>query len=138
MLAAHEASTSIVVPFSNFHTVAEAITTGNPMGGDEIIHKAKKYNWLAESVTEEEILVSQRKLGEVGYFVEPASATSLYAIKKLFKAEKIKEGSTVVMMLTGTGLKDLDVFKYYHLNVMESNIEKVEDDVWNLLKNIYN
>lgn len=50
-----------VVPFSNFHTVAEAITTGNPMGGDEIIHKAKRYNWLAESVTEEEILVSQTK-----------------------------------------------------------------------------
>jgi threonine synthase len=50
-----------VVPFSNFHTVAEAITTGNPTGGDEIIHKAKRYNWLAESVTEEEILVSQKK-----------------------------------------------------------------------------
>ena len=29
-----------VIPFSNFHTVAEAITTGNPMGGDEIIAKA--------------------------------------------------------------------------------------------------
>ena len=29
-----------IIPFSNFHTVAEAITTGNPMGGDEIIAKA--------------------------------------------------------------------------------------------------
>jgi threonine synthase len=127
-----------VVPFSNFHTIAEAITTGNPMGGDEIIHKAKEYNWLAESVSEEEILVSQRKLGEVGYFVEPASATSLYAVKKLFKAGKIEKGATVVMMLTGTGLKDLDVFQYYHLDVRESDIEKIEDDVRNLLKNIYN
>jgi len=36
-----------VVPFSNFHTVAEAITTGNPMGGDEIIAKAAQYGWLA-------------------------------------------------------------------------------------------
>ncbi|GAH90224.1 unnamed protein product, partial [marine sediment metagenome] len=101
-------------------------------------HKAKKYNWLAESVSEKEILVSQRKLGEVGYFVEPASATSLYAVKKLFKAGKIEKGATVVMMLTGTGLKDLDVFQYYHLDVMESDIEKIEDDVRNLLKNIYN
>ncbi|MBU4350484.1 threonine synthase [bacterium] len=127
-----------VVPFSNFRTIAEAITTGNSMGGDEIIQKAKKYNWLAESVSEKEILVSQRKLGEVGYFVEPASATSLYAVKKLFMAGKIERGATVVMMLTGTGLKDLDVFQYYRLDVMESDIEKIEDDVRNLLKNIHN
>ncbi|MEA2021574.1 MAG: threonine synthase [Candidatus Caldatribacteriota bacterium] len=118
-----------IIPFSNFHTIAEAITTGNPMGGRELIHKAKKYHWLAESVTEEEILQSQRKFGEVGYFVEPASATSLYAVKKLRKAGKIEKDATVVLMLTGTGLKDLDIFQNYRVDVMESDIENIEEDI---------
>lgn len=114
-----------VIPFSNFHTVAEAITTGNPMGGDEIIDKAYKYGWLAESVTEEEILESQRRLAESGYFVEPASATSLYAVKKLREQGKIEQNASVVIILTGSGLKDSEVFKYHQLN--ESFVGVLED-----------
>ena len=122
-----------VIPFSNFHTIAEAITTGNPMGGKELIHKAYKYHWLSESVTEEEILQSQRKFGESGYFVEPASATSLCAVKKLFNAGKIEKDAMVVLMLTGTGLKDLDVFQQYRVDVLESDIENIEKDVKSML-----
>ena len=122
-----------VIPFSNFHTIAEAITTGNPMGGKELIHKAYKYHWLSESVTEEEILQSQRKFGESGYFVEPASATSLCAVKKLFNAGKIEKDATVILMLTGTGLKDLDVFQHYPVDVLESDIENIEKDVKSIL-----
>jgi len=122
-----------VIPFSNFHTIAEAITSGNPMGGNELIHKAAVYHWLAESVTEEEILNSQRKFGETGYFVEPASATSLFAVKKLREAGKIEKNATVILMLTGTGLKDLDVFQNYPVNVMESDLHRVEGDIKKLL-----
>ena len=122
-----------VIPFSNFHTIAEAITTGNPMGGKELIHKAYKYHWLSESVTEEEILQSQRKFGESGYFVEPASATSLCAVKKLFNAGKIEKDATVILILTGTGLKDLDVFQHYRVDVLESDLRHIEEDVQGLL-----
>jgi len=115
-----------VIPFSNFHTVAEAITTGNPMGGDEIIDKAYKYGWLAESVSEEEILESQRRLAESGYFVEPASATSLYAVKKLREQGKIEQDASVVIILTGSGLKDPDVLKYHKLNESFVELEDVE------------
>jgi len=115
-----------IIPFSNFHTVAEAITTGNPMGGDEIIDKAYKYGWLAEDVTEEEIIESQKRLAESGYFVEPASATSLYAIKKLREIGKIEKDACVVMILTGSGLKDSEVLKYHKANVSEVKLENVE------------
>ncbi|HMA61403.1 MAG TPA: threonine synthase, partial [bacterium] len=71
-----------VVPFTNFHTVAEAITTGNPLGGREIIDKTRKFGWLAEDVSEKEIIDSQKVLAQSGFFVQPASATSLYAVKK--------------------------------------------------------
>ncbi len=122
-----------VVPFSDFHTIAEAITSGNPMGGDEIIDKAKKYNWLAESVTEEEILLSQKKLAESGFFVEPASATVVSAVKKLFDNEKIDPLSNVILILTGSGLKDFDVFKYHNCLPIESDIERIEEDLKKIL-----
>ncbi|MCX5906370.1 MAG: pyridoxal-phosphate dependent enzyme, partial [Deltaproteobacteria bacterium] len=119
-----------VIPFTNFHTIAESITTGEPLGGDELIDKTKKFGWLAEDATEEEILESQRKLAEGGYFVEPASATSLYAVKKLKAAGKMGEKDTVVLMLTGSGLKDPGVVsQFQHVNVAKSDIETIHIDL---------
>ena len=125
-----------VIPFSNFHTIAEAITTGNPPGGDEIIDKATKYGWLAEDVSEEEILISQKMLAESGFLVEPATATSLYAIKKLRDNGKIKKHESVVMMLTGSGLKDAGVLRSHPSNTKEMELEKVESALLELVKHV--
>ena len=122
------------VPFKNVHTIASAITTGNPMGGEEILEKAYKYNWLAEEVTEEEILWGQRLLGRVGFFVEPSAATSVAAIQKLCKAGKIKRHESVVIMLTGSGLKDSEVFRHHEIKVVHSNVLNIESDVARILK----
>ena len=122
-----------VIPFSNFHTVAEAITTGNPIGGDEIIDKANKYNWLAEDVTEEEIIESQKLLAESGFFVEPASATSLSAIKKLKDSGKIKKNASIIMLLTGSGLKDSEILQYHKVNMQEVELDKIENTITKLL-----
>jgi len=114
-----------VIPFSNFHTIAEAITTGNPMGGDEIIAKAYGHNWLAEDVEEAEILESQRLLAGAGWFVEPAAATTLWAAKKLRAQGRIAAGESVLLMLTGAGLKDLEVLRQQPCNVIESSLANV-------------
>ena len=122
------------VPFSDVRTIAKAIATGNPMGGDEILDKAYKYNWLAEDVTEEEILIGQRILGRAGFFVEPSSATSLLAVKKLREAEKVKRHESVVLMLTGSGLKDLEVFPHHCIKVISSDISTIKSDLDKILK----
>ncbi len=122
-----------VIPFANFHTVAEAITTGNPMGGDEIIAKTCEHNWLAEDVAEEEILEAQRVFAQAGWFVEPATATILSAVKKLRAAGRIAAGESVVLMLTGAGLKDLDALKQQPFEVIETSLEKVRRDVASVL-----
>ncbi len=121
------------VPFSDIHTIAKAITTGNPMGGDEILDKAYKYNWLAEDVTEEEILVGQRILGQAGFFVEPSSATSLLAVKKLCMSGKIKQNESVMLMLTGSGLKDSEVFQHHSIKVISSTLSTIEGDLRKIL-----
>lgn len=121
------------IPFADFETVAEAITSGNPMGGDEILDKAYKHNWLAESTTEDEILESQIVLAKAGFFVEPASATSLAAVRKLREAGKIKSDESVVLMLTASGLKDSGAFKYHNFTIHESTLETIEADVTTIL-----
>jgi threonine synthase len=118
-----------VIPFANFHTVAEAIITGNPMGGDEIIAKAYQHGWLAEDAAEEEILQAQRVFAQAGWFVEPATATTLCAVRKLRAADRIAAGESVVLMLTGAGLKDLDALKHQPFNIIESNLDNVRRDL---------
>jgi threonine synthase len=125
-----------VIPFHDAHTVAEAITTGNPRGGEELIQKAREFDWLAEDVSEEEILTSQRRLARSGMFVEPASATSLFAVKKLRESGRIPADASVVLMLTGSGLKDPDVLQHHRLDVVESEIDRVESDLEALLSRI--
>jgi threonine synthase len=122
-----------VVPFSNFHTIAEAITTGNPMGGDEIIDKAKRYGWLAEDVTEDKIIESQSLLAKTGYFVEPATATSLHAVKKLRQSGKIAANASVIMILTGSGLKSPDALKYHQANISAVPLKDIEDSLKDIL-----
>jgi len=118
-----------VIPFANFHTVAEAITTGNPMGGDEIIAKAYQHGWLAEDAVEEEIMEAQRVLAQAGWFVEPATATSLSAVRKLRAAGRIAPAESVVLMLTGAGLKDPDALKHQPSKIVESRLDRVRQDV---------
>lgn len=122
-----------VVPFSNVQTVAEAITTGNPMGGDELIDKAARHHWLAEDVSEDEILESQRLLAQEGWFVEPAAATVLGAVRKLRLAGAIASGASVVLMLTGAGLKDLDALKRRPFKPFDSRLETLRRDLETLL-----
>ena len=114
-------------------TIAEAITSGDPPGGDEIVLKAKQHGWLAEDVTEEEILDAQRRLAGAGFFVEPAAATSLAAVKKLRAAGKIGEEDSVVLMLTGSGLKDMSVFARQSVDVIESDLRRIRGDVEKIL-----
>jgi threonine synthase len=118
-----------VIPFVNFHTVAEAMTSGNPMGGDELIDKARRFRWLAEDVTEEEILDSQLRLAHGGFFVEPAAATSLGAVRSLREQGKIEPDACVVLMLTGSGLKDQEVVRSRRSIIIDSDMKSVEEDV---------
>jgi threonine synthase len=125
---------SDIVPFENFHTIAEAITSGNPMGGKEIIEKAYEHDWLAETVSEEEIKEAQKVLAASGFFVEPASATSLFAVKKLKEKGAIGKNEQVVLMLTGSGLKDSEVFGDIKLPLFNSTQENLKNDINDLLK----
>jgi threonine synthase len=94
-------------PVEKPETIATAIRIGNPASWEGAIRAKEESGGLIEAVTDEEILEAYRYLArEEGIFVEPASAASLAGVWRLLREGRLEEGTTVVLTLTGHGLKD--------------------------------
>ena len=90
-------------------TVATAIKIGNPASWGLALEALKDSQGWIEIVTDEEILRAYRLLArEEGIFMEPASAATVAGLVKMVKAGRVDPGSTLVLTLTGHGLKDPD------------------------------
>jgi threonine synthase len=87
-------------------TVATAIRIGNPASWYGANAAATESGGGIHAVTDEEILAAYRLLAsEESVFCEAASAASVAGLLKI----GVPEGSTVVCVLTGHGLKDPDL-----------------------------
>ena len=90
-------------------TVASAIRIGNPASWHLAVAAAETSGGRFGSVTDEEILVAQRRLAAAeGIFVEPGSAASVAGLLKDVEAGADFRGRTMVVTVTGHGLKDVD------------------------------
>jgi threonine synthase len=90
-------------------TVATAIKIGNPASWGAAVEAMKDSQGWIDIVTDEEILHAYRVLArEEGIFMEPASAASVAGLVKTVKSGRVEHGSTLVLTLTGHGLKDPD------------------------------
>ncbi|WP_457752365.1 threonine synthase [Thermococcus sp.] len=89
--------------FEKPETIAKAIANPYPPSGNAVLKLMRDFGWSCVSVSDKEILEAQRKLAGEGIFVQPASATSVAALRKL----EFPEGVKVVSILTGSGLKTL-------------------------------
>ena len=96
-------------PVANPETIATAIRIGNPAGWKGAVAARDESGGLIEAVTDQEITDAYRFIAErEGIFAEPASAASVAGVIKLAKRNYFKEGSSIVLTLTGSGLKDPD------------------------------
>ena len=96
-------------PCPNPETVATAIRIGNPVSAHIAKEAVAQSGGEFNSVTDEEILAAQKLLSSKGgLFAEPASCAPLAGLIKLKKEERLPEGITAAMILTGNGLKDPD------------------------------
>ena len=88
-------------------TIASAIRIGNPASWELAIAAREHSNGYFGAISDEKILEAHRILSaEVGVFVEPASAISVAGLLERAEAGEIPSGSTVVLTVTGHGLKD--------------------------------
>ncbi len=93
-------------PVEEPETVATAIRIGNPASWISATAAASESGGAIAAVTDEEILAAYRFLAQrESVFCEAASAASVAGLM----ATGVPEGSTVVCVLTGHGLKDPDL-----------------------------
>jgi threonine synthase len=89
-------------------TVATAIRIGDPVSHDRAVGAIQATNGVVEQVTDEELMAAKREIDGAGIGCEPASATTWAGVKKLRAAGVMKQGESVVCVLTGHMLKDSD------------------------------
>jgi threonine synthase len=94
----------------NPETVATAIRIGNPARWRQALQALDESGGIITALTDDQILESWQLLAsKEGLFVEPASATGLAALRKMINSGEIDPSNkTIVVVLTGHGLKDPD------------------------------
>jgi threonine synthase len=91
----------------NPDTIASAIRIGNPASWELAIAAHADSDGYFGAINDEKILEAHRILSaEVGIFVEPASAISVAGLLERAEAGAIPRDATVVLTVTGHGLKD--------------------------------
>ena len=90
------------------NTLADSIAVGVPRNADKALNAVRESNGIAVNVSDEEILAAMRLLGRTqGVFGEPAGVTGTAGVKKALELGLIDPDATVVSIVTGNGLKDV-------------------------------
>jgi threonine synthase len=94
-------------PVEHPETIASAIRIGNPASWELALAAREETDGYFGAIDDDHILLAHRLLSaEVGIFVEPASAISVAGLLERAEAGAIGAGATVVLTVTGHGLKD--------------------------------
>ena len=117
------------------NTIADSISVGRPRNGEMAIFHIRASNGWVEVVSDEQILNAMSILAKrTGIFAEPAGATAFAGLLKVSVEKRLRSDETVVVLVTGSGLKDIDsamkVVKQPHY--IKPNIEEVEKNLGKL------
>jgi threonine synthase len=104
--AAMKRGIDLVKPVPKPQTIAKSLAIGTPADGYYAIHTMKQTGGAAEDVSDDEIVEGIRMLAECeGIFAETAGGVTTACAKKLIATGKIGAGDSIVLCVTGHGLK---------------------------------
>ena len=86
-------------------TIAEGTAIAAPIRLPEVLEALRSSGGGGVLLSEAEIEIAVVELANIGIYVEPTSAQASAALLKLVEAGEIGLGESVVLVLTGTGLK---------------------------------
>ena len=89
------------------NTIADSISVDLPRDGLRVLQRVRQSGGFYLTVSDQEILAAIPELGSVGLFVEPAAATAYAGLVKALKDHQINPDEPVLVMSTGSGLKDI-------------------------------
>ena len=91
------------------NTFADSIAVGVPRNPVKALRAISESNGVVVNVSDEEIMEAMRLLGSrAGVFAEPAGATGTAGLKKAVETGLIEKDASVVSVVTGNGLKDVN------------------------------
>ncbi|HUZ84002.1 MAG TPA: threonine synthase, partial [Gaiellales bacterium] len=89
--------------------IAKSLAIGNPADGVFALQVARRTGGSIEAVTDDEIVDGIRLLARTtGIFTETAGGVTTAVLRKLAERGEIPAGETVVLYITGDGLKTVD------------------------------
>jgi threonine synthase len=93
-------------------TIAKSLAIGNPADGPYAVELARRTGGSVDAVTDDEIRAGIKLLAETtGIFTETAGGVTTAVLKKLAERGDIDPSERVVAVITGEGLKTLDVVR---------------------------
>jgi threonine synthase len=97
--------------FENAETVASGLRVPKAIGDFLILDAIRASHGTAIAVTDEELIKAVGEIGAAeGIFCAPEGAACLPALKKLIEQDQVKEGESIVIFNTGSGIKYLEAF----------------------------
>lgn len=140
--------TDLIKPVENPDTIVKSLAIGNPADGYYAYHVMESTGGYGENPTDAETVAGIKLLGETeGIFAETAGGVTVAATKRLVEAGKLGPDSSVVLCITGNGLKTREVLEGTYdvheaiqptlsdvVGLMDSlkdkNSQKVEEAAW--------
>ena len=95
-------------------TLASAIRIGNPVSFPKAVDALKRYNGVAESVSEDRLADAAARGDLHGFYHCPHTGVALGALEQLVEKGTIEKGSKVVVVSTAHGLKFSEFKTGYH------------------------
>lgn len=94
------------------NTIAKSIAIGNPADGFYVSKVIKDTQGWGASASDGEIIDAIKLLAKTeGVFTEPAGGTTLAAAIKLIQSGRIPSDESIVVSITGNGLKTIEVMQ---------------------------
>jgi len=88
-------------------TIADSISVDLPRDGVRALRAARETGGAYLTVPDQDIIAAIAEIGKTGIFAEPAGAAAYTGLKKAVQTGMIKPDDPVVVLNTGSGLKDI-------------------------------
>lgn len=133
IVTAIKEKTDIIKPVKP-KTIAKSLAIGNPADGYYAVDTVRQSGGFGEEATDEEIIEAIKLLAKTeGIFTETAGGVTLAVAKKLIEKKIIPADESIVLCITGNGLKTQEVMQHkLHRPIkIKPNLASFEEEVKN-------
>jgi threonine synthase len=132
LVKAFEKGLGALEPQTARPTLASAIRIGNPVSYPKAVDALKRYDGVAESVSEDRLADAAARGDLAGFYHCPHTGVALGALEQLVEKGTIEKGAKVVVVSTAHGLKFSEFKTGYH----EGKLAGVESRLANRVRRI--